>query len=184
MGTLLERYPGDGGNAHKLVLRRYLANFGLGGEVLPLQQISTMSGGQKCRLCLANAMYRQPHLLILDEPTSKCLHPDVVCFSCGLRISFRRFDCGQTCAISYFFLTRLASCPYLDHLDLETTEALIESIRTFKGGVLLVSHDQHLLTSVCKDLYVVENGNVEKLKHGMASEAFDAYKKAVVQGRR
>jgi hypothetical protein len=80
MGTLLERYPGDGGNAHKLVLRRYLANFGLGGEVLPLQQISTMSGGQKCRLCLANAMYRQPHLLILDEPTSKCLHPDVACF--------------------------------------------------------------------------------------------------------
>jgi ATPase subunit of ABC transporter with duplicated ATPase domains len=69
-------------------------------------------------------------------------------------------------------------------LDLETTEALIESIRTFKGGVLLVSHDQHLLTSVCKDLYVVENGNVEKLKHGMASDAFDAYKKAVVQGRR
>lgn len=140
MGTLLERYPGDGGTAHKIEIRRYLANFGLGGDVLPLQKVHTMSGGQKCRLCLASAMYRKPHLLILDEPTN--------------------------------------------HLDLETTQALIESIRTFKGGVLLVSHDQHLLTSVCKDLYVVENGNLERLRHGMASAAFEAYKKAVVQGRR
>jgi ATPase subunit of ABC transporter with duplicated ATPase domains len=70
MQTMLERYPGDQGNAHKLSLRRYLANFGLGGEILPKQRIHTMSGGQKCRLCLAAAMYRKPHLLILDEPTN------------------------------------------------------------------------------------------------------------------
>uniref|UniRef100_A0A7S4QCT5 ABC transporter domain-containing protein n=2 Tax=Ditylum brightwellii TaxID=49249 RepID=A0A7S4QCT5_9STRA len=72
-----------------------------------------------------------------------------------------------------------------NHLDLETTEALIEAIKTFKGGVLLVSHDQHLLTSVCKHLYVVENGQVERLRQGTTNgEAFEAYKKAVVQGRR
>lgn len=72
-----------------------------------------------------------------------------------------------------------------NHLDLETTEALIEAINDFKGGVLLVSHDQHLLTNVCKDLYVVENGRVESLRGGLTNvEAFEAYKKAVVQGRR
>mmetsp|Transcript_9988 Transcript_9988/g.14012 ORF Transcript_9988/g.14012 Transcript_9988/m.14012 type:complete len:851 (-) Transcript_9988:83-2635(-) len=72
-----------------------------------------------------------------------------------------------------------------NHLDLETTEALIEAIHVFKGGVLLVSHDQHLLTSVCKNLYVVENGQVERLRQGTTNgEAFEAYKKAVVQGRR
>jgi len=72
-----------------------------------------------------------------------------------------------------------------NHLDLETTEALIEAIRNFKGGVLLVSHDQHLLTSVCNNLYVVEKGNVELLRQGMTNgEAFQAYKKAVIQGRR
>ena len=70
-------------------------------------------------------------------------------------------------------------------MDLETTEALIDAIKGFQGGVLLVSHDQHLLTSVCKHLYVVENGNVELLRQGMSNgEAFEKYKKDVVQGRR
>ena len=68
LDTIVERYPGDGSDAHILKLRRYLANFGLGGDLLPFQRIQTMSGGQKCRLCLACALYRQPHLLILDEP--------------------------------------------------------------------------------------------------------------------
>ena len=49
------------------------------------------------------------------------------------------------------------------NLDLETIEALIEAIRSFQGGVLLVSHHQNLLTSVCEHLYVVENGRVEQL---------------------
>jgi len=139
--TMVDRYPGDRSNMHIGGLRRYLANFGLGGEVLPNQKIHTMSGGQKCRLCLACSLYCKPHLLILDEPTN--------------------------------------------HLDLETTEALIEAIRTFQGGVLLVSHDQHLLTSVCKELLVVEKGKVEVLRGGMTNaDAFNAYKKDVIQGRR
>jgi ATPase subunit of ABC transporter with duplicated ATPase domains len=71
MTTMLERYTGDRGNQHKMELRRYLANFGLGGDELPLQKIHTMSGGQKCRLCLAAAMYRKPHLLILDGKHQK-----------------------------------------------------------------------------------------------------------------
>ncbi len=74
MQTMIDRYPGDRGNAHILKLRRHLASFGLGGEVLPGQQIHTMSGGQKCRLCLASAMFSLPHLLILDEPTNHCTY--------------------------------------------------------------------------------------------------------------
>jgi ATP-binding cassette subfamily F protein 3 len=68
---------------------------------------------------------------------------------------------------------------------LETTEALIKALNEFKGGVVLVSHDQHLLTKVIKDLYVVENGVVERLRQGMTDgDAFNRYKKDVVQGRR
>ena len=78
METMLDRYPGDRGHTHKGVIRRYLANFGLGGDDLPTQKIHTMSGGQKCRLCLANAMYRQPHLLILDGESFLC-HDYLTC---------------------------------------------------------------------------------------------------------
>lgn len=68
---------------------------------------------------------------------------------------------------------------------METTEALIKALNEFKGGVVLVSHDQHLLTKVIKDLYVVENGVVERLRQGMTDgDAFNRYKKDVVQGRR
>lgn len=71
-----------------------------------------------------------------------------------------------------------------NHLDLETTEALIKALNEFKGGVVLVSHDQHLLTKVIKELYVVD-GKLEKLREGvMQGEAFNRYKKDVVQGRR
>lgn len=139
--TIVDRYPGDRSNTHIGDLRRYLANFGLGGEILPNQQIHTMSGGQKCRLCLACAMYRKPHLLILDEPTN--------------------------------------------HLDLETTQALIDAIKTFQGGVLLVSHDQHLLTNVCHDLLVVENQTLSTLRSDTSNkDAFESYKRAVVAGKR
>jgi ATP-binding cassette subfamily F protein 3 len=67
-----------------------------------------------------------------------------------------------------------------NHLDLETTDALIEGIRAYQGAVLLVSHDQHLLASVCKDLLVVEKGCVES----SSKDAFNEYKKAIVLGRR
>ena len=72
-----------------------------------------------------------------------------------------------------------------NHLDMETSQALIDAINDFQGGVVLVSHDQHLLTSVCKDLYVVENGHMSVLRGGMDNtDAFNAYKKAVVAGKR
>lgn len=170
MSTMLERYPGDRGNTHMMELRRYLANFGLGGDELPKQKISTMSGGQKCRLCLAAAMYRKPHLLILDGK-------NVVSFIIPFEIL--RYANRHDMLTFYHYIEPT------NHLDLETTEALIEAIKEFEGGVLLVSHDQHLLTSVCKDLYVVEKGNVEVLRHGDSNkEAFEKYKKDVVAGKR
>lgn len=51
--------------------------------------------------------------------------------------------------------------------------------------MLIVSHDQHLLTSVCKDLYVVDSGKLDILRHGLDSkDAFEQYKKDVVAGKR
>merc|ERR1711879_46046 len=44
-----------------------------------------------------------------------------------------------------------------NHLDLETVDALVESIREFKGGVLIVSHDEFLISSICKELRVMKD---------------------------
>merc|ERR1719285_1493957 len=42
-----------------------------------------------------------------------------------------------------------------NHLDIETIESLIHAVRTFKGGVLLISHDQHFLRCACDQFWAV-----------------------------
>lgn len=86
--------------------------------------------------------------------------------------------------VSLTLLLKILSGRPTNHLDIETTEALIEAINQFQGGVLLVSHDQHLLTSCCKQLLVVEDGLVSELRGNTNGEAFEKYKKDVVAGRR
>ncbi len=69
-------------------------------------------------------------------------------------------------------------------MDFETSEALIEAIKGFKGGVLLVSHDQHLITSVCKELIVVDDGSLDRLQGNDCKSAFEQYKRDVINGKR
>jgi ATP-binding cassette subfamily F protein 3 len=45
-----------------------------------------------------------------------------------------------------------------NHLDLEMRLALNQALQGFDGSVILVSHDRHLLRSVCDDLWLVDNG--------------------------
>ncbi|KAH3828800.1 ATP-binding cassette sub-family F member 3-like [Dreissena polymorpha] len=61
-----------------------------------------------------------------------------------------------------------------NHLDMETIEALGEALNKFEGGVILVSHDERLITMVCQELWVVKNNKVISLEGG-----FDHYKKIV-----
>merc|ERR1712061_531213 len=64
--------------------RAQLGSFGLTGHVA-LQKISSLSGGQRTRLCFAQAACRQPHLLILDEPTNHIDMESVDALSEGVR---------------------------------------------------------------------------------------------------
>jgi ATPase subunit of ABC transporter with duplicated ATPase domains len=50
-------------------LRAVLAHFGLTGEVAD-QQASTLSGGEKTKLCLARLVGGKANVLLLDEPTN------------------------------------------------------------------------------------------------------------------
>ena len=43
-------------------------------------------------------------------------------------------------------------------------EALIHAILNFDGGVLVISHDEHLVTSICEELWVAEPGRVRLLR--------------------
>ena len=48
-----------------------------------------------------------------------------------------------------------------NHLDLEMRLALNQALQGFEGSVILVSHDRHLLRSVCDDLWLVDAGALQ-----------------------
>ncbi|QDX30554.1 ABC-F family ATP-binding cassette domain-containing protein [Dickeya poaceiphila] len=45
-----------------------------------------------------------------------------------------------------------------NHLDMEGKEALAETLKTFAGGVLLVTHDRALISQSCNRFWLVEHG--------------------------
>merc|ERR1719401_1971825 len=51
-------------------VERHLANFGVDPESASHTQINQLSGGMKVKVVLAAAMWQNPHVLILDEPTN------------------------------------------------------------------------------------------------------------------
>merc|ERR1711966_567633 len=51
-------------------IEQHLANFGVDTESASHTQINQLSGGMKVKIVLAAAMWQNPHILILDEPTN------------------------------------------------------------------------------------------------------------------
>merc|ERR1719201_2006535 len=51
-------------------IEKHLANFGVDQESASHTQINQLSGGMKVKVVLAAAMWQNPHILILDEPTN------------------------------------------------------------------------------------------------------------------
>jgi ATP-binding cassette subfamily F protein 3 len=49
-----------------------------------------------------------------------------------------------------------------NHLDLEMRQALSRALIGYGGALLVISHDRHLLRSVCDDLLIVSDGTVER----------------------
>jgi len=48
-----------------------------------------------------------------------------------------------------------------NHLDLDMRHAIETALLDYPGAVMIVSHDRHLLTSVCDQLFLVANGACE-----------------------
>jgi len=51
-------------------IEKHLADFAIDAEAASHTHISALSGGQKVKVVIAAAMWQNPHILILDEPTN------------------------------------------------------------------------------------------------------------------
>lgn len=64
-----------------------------------------------------------------------------------------------------------------NHLDLDAVEALIQGLVLFQGGVLMISHDEHLISGSVGELWVVSEGKVTPF-----SGTFQDYKNLLKSG--
>merc|ERR1719428_2564167 len=95
-------------------IERHLADFGVDAESASHTQINQLSGGMKVKVVLAAAMWQNPHVLILDEPTN--------------------------------------------YLDQEGLGALVLTIKDYKGGVLIISHNKEFCDGVATEKWIMKGG--------------------------
>jgi len=98
-------------------VEKHLEDIGLEKEFASHYRMSALSGGQKVKVVLAAAMWMQPHILILDEPTN--------------------------------------------YLDRDSLGALAVAIDEFEGGVVIISHNDQFVSTVCKEHWVMEAGRLD-----------------------
>ncbi|KAG0236476.1 hypothetical protein BGW42_003382 [Actinomortierella wolfii] len=53
-----------------VAIRKHLEDVGLEGDIADHSYISQLSGGQKVKVVIAAAMWNNPHMLVMDEPTN------------------------------------------------------------------------------------------------------------------
>lgn len=98
-------------------LRNALAAFLFTGDDV-FKEISTLSGGEKCRINLLKLMLSKSNFLLLDEPTN--------------------------------------------HLDIISREALEESLLSYDGTLLVISHDRYFLNKVIDKIYELKEDGVKE----------------------
>ncbi|ROT40966.1 hypothetical protein SODALDRAFT_322207 [Sodiomyces alkalinus F11] len=98
------------------VISKHFLDLGLDPEIANHNEIGSLSGGQKVKVVLAGAMWNNPHLLVLDEPTN--------------------------------------------FLDRDSLGGLAVAIRDFKGGVILISHNEEFVGALCSEQWLVNDGRV------------------------
>jgi ATP-binding cassette subfamily F protein 3 len=54
-----------------------------------------------------------------------------------------------------------------NHLDLEMRQALSVALIEYTGALVVISHDRHLLRSVCDELLIVHDGMVDRFSRSL-----------------
>ncbi|KAF8837948.1 hypothetical protein BDN67DRAFT_972272 [Paxillus ammoniavirescens] len=62
-----------------------------------------------------------------------------------------------------------------NHLDIEGLDALMAALKSWNGGVIVISHDERFITTVAKELWVCTDGTVSKFMGDV-----QAYKSLIV----
>lgn len=67
-----------------------------------------------------------------------------------------------------------------NYLDNDTLAALTHALKSFKGGVVTISHNEAFVSNLCNEYWTVANGeitvsatakpNIDPAAHGMAAE--------------
>ncbi len=98
------------------VISKHFEDLGLDPEIANHNEIGSLSGGQKVKVVIAGAMWNNPHLLVLDEPTN--------------------------------------------FLDRDSLGGLAVAIRDFKGGVVMISHNEEFVGALSTEIWHVNDGRV------------------------
>ena len=95
--------------------------------------------------------------------------------SCGVPTALQSIPSGSLsggqrsrvamAAVSYFKPHLIVLDEPTNNLDLESCEALAKAISDFKGGVILVSHDQFFVEQVGKEFIAIENGRAVRFEN-------------------
>ena len=65
-----------------------------------------------------------------------------------------------------------------NHLDMQAVDALIMALTNFKGGLLIVSHDQYFVSCVCDEIWYIKNAYLKKFNGD-----FETYKNALATNK-
>ena len=130
-----------------LEFRNHLGRFKVSGN-MATKPTRKLSGGQKSRVAFAILTWRVPHVIVMDGKTERI---------------------NSSSPSDQYFVEPT------NHLDIETIDALIDALNGYKGGVVIVSHDQHFVNSICNELWVVADGSVSRFRAGISD-----YKKLIL----
>eukprot|EP01025_Chloroclados_australasicus_P028802 TRINITY_DN2853_c0_g1_i1.p1 TRINITY_DN2853_c0_g1~~TRINITY_DN2853_c0_g1_i1.p1 ORF type:complete len:1105 (+),score=183.25 TRINITY_DN2853_c0_g1_i1:273-3317(+) len=97
-------------------VEKHLNDFGLETELVTHNLMRGLSGGQKVKVVIGAAMWNNPHIVVLDEPTN--------------------------------------------YLDRDSLGAMAGAIKTYEGGVIIISHNQEFTKKLCPEVWHVANGEM------------------------